>query len=636
MNCSRKRVMFSDTDADSPKNSKAPRSEEVKTSEFAFFKKLKEDASKTFASSLARNVLNQTNNFNSKNASKENINIPNNSCKEKVNTSLLVENPTPLQAVSFHSPFGSTGTRRNSDVHKKNACSTLEDILWKQKDMEEYGPNSRSDGIQCRHADTFNRKREKLRRWLTDVSFPEIDGLCSKGCDIVPVLLKRLTPECKDINIVNDQNLGREETDTKSQLVPSFESDIYSNRLQWTPRHCPELEYDPYLGDDIQPNPLWNRSRGSILLLDAPLHHDNDVHHYNYKPWASGLGELPIDRDSSFVFPIRKQISVELLEGFDKFNQPNRNLVGNQSNVHALDWHYDKEKFERTLSTICSDVEPNSHHSPLVAQLDDDHRHHYYHKPWEAGLHEGELHVDHDSNFVLPVTKHTSAEILEELDEFCQPSRNLVGCQSNVHALDWNYDKENFERALSIFSPSDIDPNSRHCSPLAAWLEDDVHINKGPEYSSPVSPSSYYQNHDLRAEILEDIHTIQDSNHLPSTISCRPNYFGPHEDFYNATGFSPQQDHWCMNKLFGQMHHYPRQRKTLQSSELVLSLGWKCFPEENHSSSYHHALEYPGESRNQIREAPHYNVFDEYESCPNESSSRGTLAQFISGIPWQQ
>uniref|UniRef100_A0A803PGC7 Uncharacterized protein n=1 Tax=Cannabis sativa TaxID=3483 RepID=A0A803PGC7_CANSA len=558
MNCSRKRVKFSDTDADSPK---IPRlqdvTEEVKTSEFAFFKKLKEDASKTFASSLARNVLNQTNNFNSKNASKENINIPNNSCKEKVNTSLLVENPTPLQAVSFHSPLGRTGTRRNS-------------------------------GTQYRHADIFNRKREKLRRWVTDVEFHEIDGLCSKGCNIVPVLLKRLTPECKDINIVNDQNLGREETDTKSQLVPSFESDIYSNRLQWTPRHCPELEYDPYLGDDIQPNPLWNRSRGSILLLDAPLHHDNDVHHYNYIPWDSGLGELPIDRDSNFVFPIRKQISVELLEGFDKFNQPNRNLVGNQSNVPALDWHYDKEKFERTLSTI-------------------------------TGLHEGELHVDHDSNFVLPVTKHTSAEILEELDEFCQPSRNLVGCQSNVPALDWYYDKENFERALSIISPSDIDPNSRHRSPLAAWVEDDVHINKGPEYSSPVSPSSYYQNHDLRAEILEDIHTITDSNHLPSTISCRPNYFGPHEDFYNATGFSPQ------------LHHYPRQRKTLQSSELVLSLGWKCFPEENHSSSYHHALEYPGESRNQIREAPHYNVFDEYESCPNESSSSGTLAQFISG-----
>ncbi|XP_062079305.1 uncharacterized protein LOC133783665 isoform X2 [Humulus lupulus] len=395
-----------------------------------------------------------------------------------------------------------------------------------------------TQGTQSRHADIFSRKREKLNRWVTDVSFPEIDGLCSKGCDIVPVLLKRLVPEFKDINIVNDKKLGQEESDIESQLRPSFESDIYCNRLQWTPRHCPEIECDPYLDDDI-PNPLWNRSRGRILLLDAPLHHDNDAPHYYYKPWDFGLheGELRIDSDSSFVYPVRKHRSVELLEELDEFYQSNRNLVGNQSNAPALDWNYDKEKFGRTLSIISShDIEPNSHRSSLA---------------W----------IDDDDN--------------------------------------------------------------------GSFASSNVHINEEPEYSLPMSSSSYHHNHDLRVEILEDqedIHTLPDSNHLPLTLSRRPNYFGPDEYFYDDTCF-PHQDHWSMSKLFSQVHHYPPQTKTLQSSELALSLGWKCFPEENHSSSYL-ALEYPGESRNQRRDASHYNVFDEFESCLNDSSRRGTLAHF--------
>ena len=339
---------------------------------------------------------------------------------------------------------------------------------------------------------------------------------------------------------VKDQKLGQVEIDAKSQFVASSESDNYCKRLQWTPRHFTELECGPYLGHAISYHP-WNISRGRILFLDAPLRHDNKAHDHN-NVWDSGLQEgiqdLCAESDSSFVFPFRRLRSVELLEELDEFCQPNRYLVGNQSNMPMLDWNNDKEKAERNLSITSQDIQPITYPMSLAARVCDD-------KFYADGL-------------------------------FSSPN---------------------------------------------------VLNNEEPECSRPVSLLSSYDNHEYGIHFLEGKEDIlPDSNHiLPLTLSRRTNNFISDEDFYNDSGF-PHQDHWCMSKLLSQWHPYP-QTEALLSSRLVLDLGWKPYPksgfsEENYSSSYH-ALEYP---RNKSISS-HSNEHD-YESSLDDSSHKLTLAHF--------
>ncbi|PON37154.1 hypothetical protein PanWU01x14_322750 [Parasponia andersonii] len=642
-----KRVRFSDNDVDSAINFQPQRSDEAKTSEFAFFKKLKEDAGQRFTSRLAHNESNQTDDFKSMDTSRENINVVNSSCKEKIRSSSLIANATPLQCISFHPPLVSAGTRNNSDVCMNKTSSTVEDVKQKRNDMEEYSHALRPEGTQYRHAEVFNRKRQKLRRWVTNVSFAEIDGLCSKGSDIVPVLLNRLIPESKDKNNGKDQKLGQVETDAKSLLGASSESDISCNRLQWTPRDFTELECGPYIDDVISYGP-WNRSRGRILFLNAPLLQDNKAHH------DSGLHKetqaLCAEADSSFVFPVRRLRSVELLEDLDDFCQPNRYLIGNQSNTPLLDWDNDNMKVERNSSITSQDLEQNTRPMSLAPRAYDDKvyadgwfssphvynneepgcsRPHsclssYHNKETQALCTEG------DSSFVFPVRRLRSVELLEDLDDFCQPNRYLVGNQSNTPLLDWDNDNDKVERNLSITS-QDLEQNT-HPMSLAPRVYDDkayanglfsspnVYNNEEPECLRSHSCLSSYHDHERGIQILEgeeDIHISPDSNYVPLTLSRRMNHLSRAEDFYNDTGF-PHQDRWHMSRLINQRHPF-YQAEALLSSRLVLDLGWKFFsksdfPEGTDSSSYH-ALEYP---RNQ-RRSSHY-IEHAYDSCLDDSS----------------
>ncbi|KAL5562038.1 hypothetical protein UlMin_031785 [Ulmus minor] len=637
----RKKVKFTDTDVDNPlgstlgSSSKAveamqyPRND-AKTSEFAFFKKLKEDVGHKFTSHSERNEPNQSRKVKAWNTSREKINIVENNFKN-IRSLLRVENATPINLVSSLSPFG--GASKNSD---KKACATLEDPRGKQKkDMEEYSPALSSEETHCRRAEVFQRKRQKLRRWVSD-SHPKIDELGSKGYNIVSMLLSRLVPESNEKNNVNDQKLRQAETDAKSTQAASLNSDIDCRKLQWIcDRKFTDLGYGSYSDDDAMTY-CWPREpRGGILYLDAPYSHA-DITHHQKRAWESdpeiqgGSRTLCADNDSSFFFPFSKYVDDHLAEN-DKFYEPKKYLVGRELNLPMLDWEFDKTKAERSLAITLQDRELNRQ-EPNMPMLDWDFDKTKAEKSLATALQDRELNKQEpnipmlDWDFDNTKAERSLATVLQD--------RELSTQEPNTPMLDWDFDNTRAERSLAT-TLQDRDLNL-HPTSLPSWADSKFyagnfsssycHNDEGSENSLPLSRKSSYCNHDeFGANLVKgEQDVLHELNNVPLSLSCKPNYFRLAEDSYSdtdtgceggSTFFSPYSNQWFISKLMSDGHHSLR-TEALFSSGLVFDLGLNCLPISDfpihHFSAPCNALDCGG-----IESMSSQLPTDEYEICPN-------------------
>ncbi|MED6134739.1 hypothetical protein PIB30_039741 [Stylosanthes scabra] len=183
-----------------------------KTSEYAFFKKLKKDAGLRFNShpvqkddSLPK-VPKQTKLSKERN---DDIRIG----SKGFNALRIVENISTVTDDKF---FSTPDGKNNSDFHSPS------------------GIQKNSQGNQNVHENIFSRKRQKLRQCIADTLFPNNKEKFSlKGHDdIVSMLLSRLFPVRIEENKYEDRNQWKE-VDTTGYYFPDFkESDLYKGLNQ--------------------------------------------------------------------------------------------------------------------------------------------------------------------------------------------------------------------------------------------------------------------------------------------------------------------------------------------------------------------------------------------------------------------
>ncbi|KAK2648857.1 hypothetical protein Ddye_016346 [Dipteronia dyeriana] len=220
----------------------AAKGDEAKTSEYAFFKKLKTNASHRFYSRPSHTDPNQ---FKSCDSPRERSSRIKNSSKE---LRLLAEDVTHVNHDIFLSSVGikfkQIRSASNSnllvlllEVDLKRASTTFGHICSTRRNMEEYNKTLRPKGTQNQHQDLFSTKRQKLHQWVADISFPEIKEFCSKGYEFVSVLLSRLFPESGEDNSFKIPRSVQVLNDAKSKFLASPSSNIHlKNFLQISTR----------------------------------------------------------------------------------------------------------------------------------------------------------------------------------------------------------------------------------------------------------------------------------------------------------------------------------------------------------------------------------------------------------------
>ncbi|KAK9993240.1 hypothetical protein SO802_022943 [Lithocarpus litseifolius] len=132
----RKRVKFTDLDVNIPlscrrnasstplEGRESPRSNDPKTSEFAFFKKLKDNAGHKYQSHTLHKEENQSKKFKINDCSGGNSNSVKFSCKD-FSSSLLAENVTPSNFSSHLSPLGGASKKSGDYYSIKSPASSL-------------------------------------------------------------------------------------------------------------------------------------------------------------------------------------------------------------------------------------------------------------------------------------------------------------------------------------------------------------------------------------------------------------------------------------------------------------------------------------------------------------------------------
>ncbi|XP_023549354.1 uncharacterized protein LOC111807729 isoform X3 [Cucurbita pepo subsp. pepo] len=252
LDCARPLTWRRDTSPVSLKEGHVTCPNNAKTSEFAFFKKFKEDANRRFSSSLQRQKELQSKKFNSTDHFRaERARHVDNRCKD-FTSHPFVENVTPINFNSMHLPLGNSS--KISDVGVKHTHKTFKDIQSEQRNVEK--------------DDIFSRKRQKLRQFIQNMSFHGTGESYEKRYGVISTLLSRLIPE---------SNQYKNESDSP-QLNNNLE------KLQWLPGRCwPRLDYEHRLNNSSSPCRL-NKSRGRVLFhSDFSTNNDDDNFHVKYR-----------------------------------------------------------------------------------------------------------------------------------------------------------------------------------------------------------------------------------------------------------------------------------------------------------------------------------------------------------------
>ncbi|KAK7279465.1 hypothetical protein RJT34_24518 [Clitoria ternatea] len=227
-----------------------------KTSEYAFFKKLKKDASFRFRSHPLDNdsSVSSSMNHESSHYFREKTGDVRVASKTH-NSSRIIQDVTTVRTDSFLSPFAGVA-RSKPGLHS----------ITNPKNSQDYSDNFKSqhtsshEGNQCGDGKIFSIKRQKLRQFAAGALFSDTEKLCSKGHIVVSMLLSRLFPMSIEENKYEDPNPGKVVNATRNGLPNSRESDHQFKEHYRIPNEkFPELESSPYFSDHAL-SPMFLRS----------------------------------------------------------------------------------------------------------------------------------------------------------------------------------------------------------------------------------------------------------------------------------------------------------------------------------------------------------------------------------------
>ncbi|KAF6144351.1 hypothetical protein GIB67_024578 [Kingdonia uniflora] len=264
---------------------------------------------------------------------------------------------------------------------------------------------SKNTEILCKHNEVFAQKRQKLLQCAVESLSLDNNEHHSKGYDLVSALLRRLVPYSGNACTSNNRLALRTkevELNTKQQLLVSPDSDTHFEELYETPSPNFTLPISSrYLGNG-SPGYWSNNSRESIFSLynhvgpESPLTgHASKVHfEYDRRLLDNIVDELsditpetefPLDRYgnlalyhmpmqsrpyystqenccsklSPYLGPLDTGPSkFSYLKDLDEALYPKESSLGKFSSTRLLGWHYDNSTDEEGL--------PRYSHSPLL------------------------------------------------------------------------------------------------------------------------------------------------------------------------------------------------------------------------------------------------------------------------------
>ncbi|XP_029124602.1 uncharacterized protein LOC109818126 [Cajanus cajan] len=169
-----------------------------------------------------------------------------------------MEQVPSVRTDSFFSPVG---------VWNKSGLYSISNTPENNRDFSDnFKPQQilSHEGNQHARGEVFSRKRQKLRQCVADVLFTDTEKLCSKGHDVISMLLSRLFPMRTEENKYEDTNPGKEVNATRYDLPDSRELDDHLNEnYQMPKRKLLELETSPYFSDHVL-SPTFLRSNERI------------------------------------------------------------------------------------------------------------------------------------------------------------------------------------------------------------------------------------------------------------------------------------------------------------------------------------------------------------------------------------
>ncbi|KAL5149083.1 hypothetical protein HKD37_13G036002 [Glycine soja] len=248
-----------------------------KTSEFAFFKKLKKDASAGFRS---RPMQKDSRLSSKKPESSGYSREKNGDIRVGIKgdtSSRIIEHVSTVRTDSFFSP----------SVEAWNKSGNLHV-----------------------HGEVFARKRQKLQQCVADALFTDTEKLCSKGHDIISRLLSRLFPMGTEANKYVDTHPGKLGNATRYDFPDSQETDDqFKEHYQIPKRKLLELESSPYLSNDM-PSPMFLRLDKRINLhSEFPTNHS-----HNFPPlYSITEPECKLSATPSFSATAKSGVTLESL-----------------------------------------------------------------------------------------------------------------------------------------------------------------------------------------------------------------------------------------------------------------------------------------------------------------------------------
>ncbi|KAA8543442.1 hypothetical protein F0562_021063 [Nyssa sinensis] len=539
-----------------------------KTSEYAFFKKLKKDADTSHSYPLHKEG-NQPMDFQSNDCTIEITGMSKHSC-EDLRSSSVVEKVGAIKYDLFLSPHG--GALKNS-------------------------------GSQYPDVEVFSTKRQKLRQWVADISLPQTDKLPSKGCDLVSLLLSRLFPEGNENNNCRDKRYRKKENDTKHMSLAFPESDIYIKEPIWTDRRdLKEAQRGPYL-DDFSSEYWPNRSieiipqKWDALDSDFPSTSYATKTHFQHEIRKPGChfgggrtASLINESDPCFRFPFENYGShaSSHLKQLVEFQDIDESALGRDPSTLLLSWDFDnvKDGLDLSITTHNAGVISNS---TLVTSRDN---------------HQQSL----DNRF--STTGFSSSSFLSNY-----PPKYI----SLPHFLSVDFQARDFGRHLleekCLVAEPDHFPLALSCTPKYLSLVEDTDTENTSEASSvSLSPQNH---HWFTSKIFsEKHHPILESLLSPGLdidlgFKCLSmmDSFGERRSSTCHAFQSPQKDYTC---------------SYLTEEERDINLGWKCLSMidafgEHHSSTCH------AFQSHQKEDTCSYLTEEEQVSCLYSSNHRKTV-----------
>ncbi|XP_021907393.1 uncharacterized protein LOC110821756 [Carica papaya] len=520
-------------------------SDNPKTSEYAFFKKLKADLAHCDHSRSLDEDENRSKKFRSNEHIKACVGghcFHNHSLDENENRSKKFKSSYHMKAIIGHS-FPSHLPYEDINRSKKfRSNDKPREMINKQKMVMEISfPScllkvlhmSTMTHSYCRwidsqisqHVEVFSEKRRRLHQWVTKTTFPETDDLCSKGHNIVSLLLGRLFSGSKENKDFMAPISGKVDMKVESKFVASPESDFHLTELdQPFGRSYTEVENGPFLDMSLSGCWLDRLGGGCLSNLEFPTYHAHSTLLCSAREPSCELeGKHAISHAKSYF------IDCSL---FRKYEPLPLNRLQDSGNFYNLDESLVEREPHPLLLERGTGKIRNAWNSPV--------------KCWNKGL------------ITYPISPNSDTD-----------ENNLI-----VNNMFESFDA----RELCGSSP---------CSSYSQSL-----VSLLPSYSGS------YSKHEFGKHSFEDKEVAFDLGDSPFTLSQTSTFIDLTEECRFGSSqkggsipFSLENHHWSINKIFKENHEHPDTEADFSSS-LDSDVGWKCLsltdsPRYQYSSSYH-------------------------------------------------